>query len=78
MRGIVILAAAAGAMLVSGCATGGGPGGMSASSEKCSSIKGQLNRLAAKGTPPPNKADADAYNKLLSEYLGGRCHEMKS
>jgi hypothetical protein len=87
-RGLVFLSAAIGAMLVGGCATGGGPGsGTLAGGATCGSIKAQLNKLDAKGVPtyveaqsrgkklpPAQKADADSYNRLLNDYLGARCH----
>jgi hypothetical protein len=88
MRGFSILALT-GAALLSGCATSGGGGGLSESG--CQSIKAQLNRLDARGVrssveaqaagrklSPAQKADADAYNKALSDYLGNRCHEAKT
>lgn len=56
--------------------------------ETCTSIRGKINRLDAKGVPSlveaqsrgkklagQQKADADAYNNLLNQYLGARCHE---
>jgi hypothetical protein len=56
--------------------------------ETCNSIRGKLNKLDAKGVPAyveaqsrgkklagQQKADADAYNGLLNQYLGARCHE---
>ena len=77
------------AALVSGCA--GGNGGSSAGlplGESCSSIRVKLNRLDSRGVPAyveaqsqgkklggQQKADADAYNGLLNQYLGARCHE---
>ncbi|HKZ95596.1 MAG TPA: hypothetical protein VJ045_01300 [Hyphomicrobiaceae bacterium] len=82
------MAALMGAVLLGGCATGGQYGTSSLpSGESCGSIKGQLNRLDAKGVPglveaqsrgkklsSAQRADADAYNRLLNEYLGARCH----
>lgn len=77
------------AALVSGCAGGGAAGGAGLpAGETCSSIRAKLNRLDSKGVPAyveaqsqgkklagPQKADADAYNNLLNQYLGARCHE---
>lgn len=53
----------------------------------CQSIRAELNRLDARGVParvqaaaegrrlaPAQQAEADRYNQLLSQYLGGRCH----
>ncbi len=90
-RGILALLVAA-AGLAAGCATnGGGGGGGTMSDSSCAAIKQQLNRLDAKGVrssveaqaagrpiSAQQKADADAYNKALSDYLGGRCHEAKT
>lgn len=55
--------------------------------ESCQNIRSQLNALDAKGVPAlverqgsggklsgPQKAQADQYNRLLSQYLGARCH----
>ena len=85
MRGFGFCCAAAGAILVAGCATEGG--GAVGGTENCLAIKAQLNKLDAKGVPafveaqsqgrklaPAQKADADTYNRLLNEYLGARCH----
>ncbi len=73
-----------------GGASGGGgdPGAKSLPmGQSCQSIRGELNRLDSKGVPalvekqsgggklnPAQKADADAYNNLLNQYLGARCH----
>ena len=84
-----VLAALVLAALVSGCAGGGeGAGAGLPAGETCSSIRAKLNRLDAKGVPAyveaqtqgkklagQQKADADAYNSLLNQYLGARCHE---
>lgn len=73
---------------VAGCATGNDPGGSSLPlGENCKSIRAQLNRLDNKGVPSlieaknagkklsgPQRADVDAYNRLLNQYLGARCH----
>jgi hypothetical protein len=84
---LALACAAAGA----GCAGGGGAGSAAAlpAGSTCQSIKGQLSRLDAKGVrgsiesqsagrklSPGQKADADAYNSLLNDYLKARCHEM--
>ncbi len=78
-----------GVSLLAGCASGGGdPGARSLpTGETCQSVRGQLNKLDSKGVPalveaqsagrklaPAQKADADAYNRLLNSYLGARCH----
>lgn len=55
--------------------------------ESCGSIREQLNKLDRKGAQSSveaqnagrklsagQKADADAYNRLLGQYLGSRCH----
>ena len=76
--------------VLSGCggASGGDPGAKSLPmGQSCQSIRGELNRLDSKGVPalvekqsgggklnPAQKADADAYNSLLNQYLGARCH----
>jgi hypothetical protein len=79
-------------VLVAGCANSGSGGGdpgaiaMPAGST-CQSVRAELNKLDAKGTPSKieaiqagkpvpaaAKADADRYNYLLNLYLGARCH----
>src|SRR5512136_1593874 len=82
MAGLTVLAA--------GCA-GGGSGDPGAKSlppgETCQSLRGQLDRLLARGVQskvealsagrslsPKDKADAEAYNRVLNQYLGARCH----
>lgn len=75
-------------LLAGGCAGGGGPSASALpSGESCGSIKTKLNALYGKGVAssieaqsrgqklsPAAKADADAYNRLLNEYLGAKCH----
>lgn len=72
----------------SGGGTGYDPGAATLPmGESCQSIRSQLNGLDAKGVPAlverqgsggklsgPQKAQADQYNRLLSQYLGARCH----
>ena len=80
------------AALSGACANGGGGGHAVAlpAGETCGSIKSQLSRLDAKGVRSSieaqsagqrlsagQKADADAYNSLLNDYLKARCHEMQ-
>ncbi|MGQ0672097.1 MAG: hypothetical protein ACT4N2_04355 [Hyphomicrobium sp.] len=76
------------AILAGGCASTG-PGGKSLPvGESCGSVRTKLNRLDSRGVPSlveaqsrgkklagQQKADADAYNELLNQYLGARCHE---
>jgi hypothetical protein len=71
-----------------GCATSGGGGNASLpAGETCQSIRSQLSKLDARGVrssveaqaagrkiTPQQKADADAYNRLLNDYLGAKCH----
>lgn len=74
--------------VLAGCAGGNAGAGGLPSGESCSSIKAKLSRLDAKGVQGSveaqsrgqklsgqQKADADAYNSLLNQYLGARCHE---
>ena len=55
--------------------------------ESCQSLRGQLDRLLSRGVQPKvealsagrklsprDKADAEAYNRTLNQYLGARCH----
>ncbi len=55
--------------------------------ETCQSLRGQLDRLLSRGVQskvealsagrrqsPADKADAEAYNRHLNQYLGARCH----
>jgi hypothetical protein len=86
-----LLAVAAMAAQLAGCAADGyegDPGAMPlAAGQSCGSIRGELNKLDAKGTqskveaassgkklPPAAQADVDRYNYLLNQYLGARCH----
>jgi hypothetical protein len=89
LRAIGLLSAVvAAAMPLAGCGGGGGSLGSMPMGETCSSVRAKLNRLDAKGVPAlveaqsrgqklqgQQKADADAYNALLNQYLGSRCHE---
>jgi hypothetical protein len=76
---------------LAGCAadgSNGDPGAVPlAAGQSCGSIRAELNRLDAKGTPakveaasqgkklsPAAQADVDRYNSLLNQYLGARCH----
>ncbi len=77
-------------VLMAGCAGGGGgdPGARPLpSGETCQSLRGQLDRLLARGVQPKvealsagrslsakDRADAEAYNRILNQYLGARCH----
>ena len=87
---VAAVAAVAGVGL-SGCASsgaGGDPGAIAMpAGQSCQSVRGELNRLDAKGTPsrveaasrgarlpPAQQAEVDRYNQLLNLYLGARCH----
>ncbi len=76
---------------LAGCAGGSGSGDPGAKplpvGETCQSLRGQLDRLLARGVQPKvealsagrklspkDKADAEAYNRILNQYLGARCH----
>lgn len=81
---VVMSAALAGC----GGASGGDPGAKPLPmGQSCQSIRGELNRLDSRGVPtlverasngsklnPAQRADVDAYNSLLNQYLGARCH----
>lgn len=85
--GLVVVTVAA---VLQGCggAAGGDPGAKALPmGESCGSIRAQLNKLDSRGVPsliekqsaggkltPAQKSDADAYNNLLNQYLGARCH----
>jgi hypothetical protein len=87
VRGIVVLSIA---LAMAGCAggTGGDPGAKPLPmGETCQSLRAQLDRLLARGVQskvealsagrklsPKDKADAEAYNRALNQYLGARCH----
>lgn len=78
------------AVVLAGCggASGGDPGAKPLPmGQSCQSIRSELNRLDSKGVPtlvekasnggklaPAQRADVDAYNSLLNQYLGARCH----
>ena len=86
-----VFVAACGVALA-GCASGnaanGDPGAMAMpSGQSCQSVRGELNKLDARGTPsrieqagrggrlaPAQQAEVDRYNQLLYLYLGARCH----
>lgn len=90
---LVLAAVGLAAVGLSGCASsqaggGGDPGAIAMpAGQSCQSVRGELNRLDAKGTPsrveaasrgarlsPQQQADVDRYNQLLNLYLGARCH----
>ncbi len=86
---ILLLAAAAVGLQGCGTATGGGdPGARSLPiGQSCQSIRGELNKLDSRGVPTQvekasnggklsasQRSDVDNYNRLLSQYLGSRCH----
>ncbi len=89
VRAVVV--AACGAALA-GCASSnaasGDPGAMAMpAGQSCQSVRGELNKLDARGTPsrveqatrggrlaPAQQAEVDRYNQLLNLYLGARCH----
>lgn len=84
------MTAAALTVLAAGCAggAGGDPGAKPLPmGETCQSLRGQLDRLLARNVQPKvealsagrklsakDRADAEAYNRLLNQYLGARCH----
>lgn len=91
-RGLSVALVLAITALTGGCAGGGGGGQAVAlpAGSTCASIKTQLSRLDARGVRSSieaqsagqrlsggQKADADAYNSLLNDYLKARCHEMQ-
>ena len=59
---LALLGAAGSAVLIGGCASGGGSGGPStkalAGGETCASVKAQLNKLDARGVPASVQAQA--------------------
>lgn len=65
---LALLGAAGSAVLVGGCASGGGSSGPGskalASGETCGSIKSQLNKLDARGVP--SSVQAQAAGKKIS------------
>ena len=88
LSGFVCVAVVAVALQGCGGASGGDPGARSLpAGQSCQSIRGDLNRLDARGVQSiverqtsggklsaAQKADADLYNRLLGQYLGSRCH----
>ena len=78
--------------LLAGCAAQSAPGGDPGarplpSGQSCQTIRGELNKLDARGVPAKveavsagrkvsdkDRADVNRYNELLNWYLGGRCH----
>lgn len=77
-------------LTLSGCASDGnqsGPNTVAAGQESCQDARRELNRLDARGVPSrieaanqgkrlsaAQQAEVDRYNRLLKDYLGGRCH----
>lgn len=86
--GLGLACVTAAALAGCGGASGGDPGAKPLPmGQSCGSIRGELNRLDAKGVPtlverasaggklnPAQQADVDSYNSLLNQYLGARCH----
>ncbi|HRD77579.1 MAG TPA: hypothetical protein PK264_16860 [Hyphomicrobiaceae bacterium] len=79
------------AAAVAGCAAQSAPYDPGArplpSGQSCQSLRGELNKLDARGVParvqaaaegrklpPAQQAEVDRYNSLLGAYLGARCH----
>ena len=77
------------AVALAGCGGGSSAGGTppSASKSACNSMRAELTKMENRGLPAlverqkaggklskPQKADIKAYNDLLNDYLGGRCH----
>lgn len=66
------------------------PGNVTASlpdGKSCQQLRGEIDRLDSRGVPSKieqansgkklsaaNQAEVDQYNRLLQQYLGGRCH----
>jgi hypothetical protein len=89
LTGLVVSAAV---LALAGCAgntsTGGDPGARALPpGQSCQTIRGELNKLDARGVPsrieaaqagrklpPAQQTEVDQYNKLLGDYLGARCH----
>lgn len=85
---IAVVTMAAGLQGCGGAGAGGDPGANSLPlGQSCQSIRGELNKLDARGVQAyvekasnggklsgSQKADADRYNQLLGQYLGARCH----
>lgn len=72
---------------MAGCATSTPSPSTLSGGETCQSVRGKLDKLLANGAQwkveavsagrkisAADKADADAYNRLLNDYLGARCH----
>lgn len=90
VTGLISVAVLASALQGCGGASGhgGDPGAKTLPlGQSCQSIRGELNKLDSRGVPSlvekasnggklsaAQKADADAYNQLLNQYLGARCH----
>ncbi len=86
----ILLAMVTASLQGCGAASGGGgdPGARSLPiGQSCQSIRGELNRLDSRGVPAQvekasnggklsasQRSDVDNYNRLLSQYLGSRCH----
>lgn len=91
LRSAAVLLVGAAAMLA-GCASNnagnsGPPAIALPAGQTCQSVRAELNRLDARGTPsliesanagrkltPPQREQVDRYNQLLGQYLGARCH----
>ncbi|MEW5962004.1 MAG: hypothetical protein AB1749_00430 [Pseudomonadota bacterium] len=91
LHGAGMLVIVAGLML-GGCASNdtyknGPPAIALPAGQTCQTVRAELNRLDARGTPsliesanagrklsPPQREQVDRYNQLLGQYLGARCH----
>lgn len=86
--GLISVFALGAALQGCGGAAGGDPGARGLPmGESCQTIRGELNRMDSRGVQSSverasnggklsaaQRADADRYNQLLSQYLGARCH----
>ncbi len=85
-----LLVVALAGLVAAGCAGGAGQYGAAMAmpaGQSCRSVRAELNRLDARGTPSKieaasrgkklsrtARADVDRYNRLLNIYLGAGCH----
>lgn len=84
------IAAVALPTMLAACAGDGQSGNqqaMAADAKSCAQVRGEIDRLDARGVPSrieaanqgkklsaTQRAEVDQYNRLLQQYLGGRCH----
>lgn len=85
-----VIAAVSMTAMLAACASDSQTGNqkaMAADAKSCAQVRSEIDRLDARGVPSRieaanqgkklsagQRAEVDEYNRLLQQYLGGRCH----